>query len=477
METDRQTVNDRHRLLGFTVLCDFIQSEGIDPVLENIQRAGATAVAINPTVTEPSEEGQGVFQPPDDAGSSPRLFDRPLWGRRSLWLRGGPSFEPDERLYSGSYHPREANDLTARCGHIVGDFIKAARDRGIDVYLQVSATAPPGLREEDVPRLPDGRLPVDRMAATGSLASDAIRDYNTAYVADLLQHFPAITGFRPDWPEYPCYKIDELFQDFSPHVQTWCANHDIPFEPIRAEAAAFYDYIHGRLSNADLEELVAVEPGAVLETEILGRFPLIERWLQLKNALSVDLLAHWRAAITSAGGTDVELSANAFMPPFSSFTGFDFSAAAEHCSAVSPKFYTMHWALMLHFWGTELLQSNPGIDENLLVRALANLFDLGVDTTHAKLDAFSYPEPDEPHPVSDEAQARKIAQVLDSVDGASMVTPIVHGYGPDDDFARRFAVAARSVTAGVWINRYGYLGDQKLAAIGQSWRQSNTGRT
>jgi hypothetical protein len=463
-------VNDSGRFLGFTVYCDFIQSEGIDAVLDNLDGAGATAVAINPTVTEPSAEGEGVFQPPDDAGSSPRLFDRPLWGHRSLWVRGGPSYTADEKRYSGCrYRPRQANDLTARSGHIIGDFIKAARGRGLSVYFQLSGTAPPGLRDEDVPRLPDGRIPIDRMAATASLASEDVRDYVTAYVDDLLQHYPDITGFRPDWPEYPCYKLDELFQDFSPHVEAWCTTRDIDFQPIRAQVAAFYQYIHGSLTNKDLEELVAVEPGKVVEAEVLRRFPLIVQWLHMKSALSVDLLAHWRTAITRAAGPDIELSANAFMPPFSAFTGFDFRPAAEHCTAVSPKFYTMHWALMLHFWGTDLLRSNPGIDENLLVRALANLFDMGVDTTSARLDDFHYPEPDEPHPVSDAAQSRKIAQVLEEVDSAALVTPIVHGYGPDSDFARRFAVAAQSATDGVWINRYGYLGDEKLAAIGELW--------
>jgi len=465
------TVDRDRRFLGFTVYCDFIQSEGIDAVLDTIERAHATAVAINPTVTQRCEEGVGVFQPPDDAGSSPRLFDRPLWGQRSLWVRSGPSFEPEEQRYAGTpYRPRQPNDLTARAGHIIGDFITAARDRELDVYLQIDATTPPGLREEDIPRLPDGRLPVDRMAATASLASDAIRDYIDSYVGDLLQHYPDITGLRPDWPEYPCYKIDELFQDFSPHVEAWCAEREIQFEPIRAEVAAFYHYIHGSLSNGDLEELVAIEPGQVAQAGMLRRFPLVVEWLRLKRALSVDLLAHWRSAITNAAGPQIKLSANAFMPPFSSFTGFDFAAAAAHCTAVSPKFYTMHWTLMIHFWGTELLSSNPGLDENLLVRGLANLFDMGVDTTHAKLLDFRYPEPDEPHPVTDAAQHRKIGQILDEVAGATLVTPIVHGYGPEDDFARRFAVAAESAADGAWVNRYGYLSDGKLAAIRELWR-------
>ena len=72
------------RLLGITVLADFIINEGVDAVLDNlVSRAGATAVALNPTVTAPSAEGEGSFQPPSDAGSSPRLFDRTLQDRFS----------------------------------------------------------------------------------------------------------------------------------------------------------------------------------------------------------------------------------------------------------------------------------------------------------------------------------------------------------------------------------------------------------
>ena len=90
------------RPLGITVLADFIINEGIDGVLHNItQRAGASMVALNPTVTAPSDPGIGSYQPPSDAGSSPRLFDRTLWGKKGLWVRGAPSYYPNEKLYSG----------------------------------------------------------------------------------------------------------------------------------------------------------------------------------------------------------------------------------------------------------------------------------------------------------------------------------------------------------------------------------------
>ena len=45
------------RFLGITVLGDFILNEGGDGVLDNLEKCGATAVACNPTVTAPCDEG------------------------------------------------------------------------------------------------------------------------------------------------------------------------------------------------------------------------------------------------------------------------------------------------------------------------------------------------------------------------------------------------------------------------------------
>ena len=461
---------DKRRFLGITTLADFILNEGVDGVLKNlVDRAGATAVAVNPTVTAPSEEGVGSFQPPADAGSSPRLFDRPLWGKRSLWVRSGPSYTPNEFHYADTpYTPRVPNELTAAHGALIGEFIDAALERGLKVYFQMSAATPPALRQEDVPRLPDGRRP-RRMAETGSLASPAVRAYNRAYVADLLEHYPRVTGFRPDWPEYPCYKLDEAFQDFGPHARDWANERGFDFRLIQEEVGRLYTYLHGHLTNRDLQDFASVDRGKLSQVVLLRRYPGVLEWLRLKAALSADILAHWREIIDAAGGADKELSANAFMPPFSVFTGFDFGAAGDFCAAVSPKLYTMHWSMIVDFWGRVLLEHNPGLDERLLVKALAHLFDLGDEITAAGLSDYGYPEPDEPHPIPDAAQARKIEQVLAQADGGAQVTPLVHGYGPARDFVRRFRVVAESPADGAWINRYGYLSDEKLDAIGACW--------
>ena len=462
------------RLLGITVLGDYILNEGIDGILDNlIDRAGATAVAINPTVTAPAAEGEGSFQPPTDAGSSPRLFDRPLWGKRALWVRGGPSYRPQTALYADTpYKPREPNQLTDEHGALIGDFIDAALQRGLEVYFQVSGTRPTSLRDEDHPLLPNGARPVDRMADSGCLASGAIRRYVTAYVRDLLDAYPRVTGFRPDWPEYPCYKLDEAFQDFSPAVGTWAADHGYDFATARRDAGRLYEHLHGGLTNRDLEYLAGANRGVASQLTLLRRHPGVLEWLRLKAGLSVDLLQHWRQAITEAGGVDKKLSANAFMPPFTLVTGFDFAGAGSCCAAASPKLYTMHWCVMVVFWGEVLLKRNPGLDESLLVRALANLFDLADEPWAERLSDYHYPAPDEPHPVPDAALSRKIGQALSEADGRLDITPLMHGYGPVDDFTRRLRVVADSGAHGVWLNRYGYLSDEKLSAVGRIWRES-----
>ena len=452
------------RLLGITVLGDFILSEGVESVLQNLLRIGATAVATNPTVTAPAPEGEGSFQPPIDAGSSPRVFDRPLFGKHSLWVRGGVSYEPNPNFYRESqYEPRKPNDLTQQHGHVIGEFISAAKQAGLKVYLQIGAVQPTGLRDEDRPRLPNGEIPAHRMADTGSLASGAIRSYNNAYVRDLFAAYPEIDGIRPDWPEYPCYTFGEVFQDFSPHVERWAISQGIAFSEIRRGIADLYDQLQGGLTN----EILRMAPRSGVLNHIRTRFPQVDRWLTLKAALSVDCLRHWRQAITKYGGAGRELSANAFMPTYSSITGFDFSGAAAICDAVSPKLYTMHWSQMVTFWGEVLMRENPGLDENKLTDVLVHLTEIDDRDVERTLSDFGYPAPDEPHPIPDQPQRKKLEDVITAVAGKAAVTPLVHGYGPPSDFRRRLQIVADSAADGVWINRYGYLGEEKLQAIAE----------
>ncbi|MFP6618748.1 MAG: hypothetical protein VB877_05330 [Pirellulaceae bacterium] len=467
------------RILGITVLGDFILSEGVEPVIRNLQRAGVTAVACNPTVTAAAEEKTGSFQPPIDAGSSPRVFDRPLFGQHSLWVRSGVSYQPDPECYQDcAYSPRQPNDLTHEHGHVIGDFVQAAVAAGMKVYFQLGAAQPSGLRDEDRPRGPGGELITGRMADTGSLASEAIRSYNRCYVRDLVNAYPLISGFRIDWPEYPCYTFGEVFQDFSSHVADWSSRHGFDFSEIRKDVQRFVEYLQGGLTPGSLAPISVAGSGARALDEIWIRirqsFPGVGQWLELKAALSTDLIRSWRVAIEESGRDGLELTAHAFMPPYSRLTGLDFAGASLVADSVSPKLYTMHWSLMIKFWGDVLLQANPSLAETDLVPALVRLTDIADQPAGKRMEDYGYPHPDQPHPVPDAPQQRKIAAVREAINQQASLVPLVHGYGPLEDVHRRLRLVMESAADGVWINRYGYLSNEKIEMIRVAWDQVNS---
>ena len=136
------------KLLGITVLPEYIQSEGVEGLLDNMTRMGVNAVATSPYLMEEADPSTGQREPPADADAgSVRLLDRPLFGKREVWVTTAPSFVPDKSLYQGlRYQPSEPTALTRSQGHILHDFIKAAQARHITVYFQVQAAIPPGYR-------------------------------------------------------------------------------------------------------------------------------------------------------------------------------------------------------------------------------------------------------------------------------------------------------------------------------------------
>jgi len=458
------------RPLGIYVSGAELQNEGVARVLDNVvSLAGATAVACSTYVGAPAPDGVGRFQPPPDAGASLRLLDRPLWGQQSLWMQSAPAFAPHLEFYTESkYRPQPATALTGEAGTVVKTFIQAARSAGLHVSTQVPGSTPPGLRPDDEALLPNGQRP-ERMAATGSLASRHIRTWNHAALQDLVTEYPELDEIRLDWPEMPCYKLDEVFQDFGPAATAWAADRGYAVEAIRRDVAGLYDHLHGRLTNADVEAIAAAPENELLGSGPFARYPGVALWLEWKAALVDDLLADWRAALTRLVGPETILSANAFAPPYHRLTGFDFAAAARSCAVVAPKLYAMHWSMMMDFWCRALLAANPGLDDQLLVTTLARRLGLADSDQPLRLADFGYPSPEQQQPVGDEPMRRKVDQVCKDVAGRAAVYPVVHGYGPLADFERRLQVVADSDADGVWINRYGYLSDDKLRSIRRIW--------
>jgi hypothetical protein len=460
------------QLLGLTVMPEYIQSEGVDGILANLKRIGANAVATSPYVMEPADEKTGSREPPADAGAgSVRLLDRPLWGKSELFVRTAPSFAPEPRLYTGlRYQPPPPDALTRTQGGIVGRFVKEAKAAGLKVYLQFQAAIPPGYRVQfggatgdDVPRLPDGSIPPRRVDRNGSLASHEIRRYTNALIRDLLRVYPEIDGIRPDWPEYPPYLLDSAFLDFSPPARDAARQMGYSWDRMQRDAGAAYRALLGSLTNADLEQCLAGDGGRFALLAGVTERPGLAEWLRFKAQLVDQLLGEFRRTLTEAAGVDKELVPNAFPTPFTAVSGFHFASAAAHSASISVKLYTMHWPMMLRFYGDALLAANPGLSPELLGRTLARMMDID-ENPNRSVTEYTYPPPDLPHPVSGASLERKIQQARRAV-GPTPINALAHGYGPKEDFANRLRVAWKASGGRVWVNRYAYLTDEKLELI------------
>ncbi|TVQ29137.1 MAG: hypothetical protein EA382_00600 [Spirochaetaceae bacterium] len=300
-----------------------------------------------------------------------------------------------------------------------------------------------------------------------------MRGWYRAYLTDLIRAYPDIDGIRVDWPEYPCYTIGEAFVDFHPAVAKCVRDSDgaggglrgLDLRSLAADIARLRSLMTTGLTESMLRDWIGSTGGGTPIEHLQRRFPALPSWLDLKRALAADYLRFLRSVIDDAGGQRIVLAPNAFPPPFSILTGLPFASLAGVAPWVGVKLYTMHWLQIVRFWTDEIVSRTPSLSPALVAEALMALFDVGDALPRPIVaDQVRYPEPDEPHAESDASQKRKIAQA--AVESTVPVEPIVHGYGPLDDFTRRFRAAASTGPQRVWVNRYGYLSDAKLDAIG-----------
>jgi hypothetical protein len=452
-------------VFGVTVLPEWAQSEGVEAVLDRLQEAGVTDVATSPYVMAPDDRG-GREPPADGGAGGARRLDRPLWGRRELRVRTAPSFAPDRSLYADTaYQPPEPDALTAREGATVARFVQSAKGRGLRVWLQVQSAIPPGYRVQfggprpkDAPLGPDGLPAPDRVDANASLAAPDVLAYGEAMLRDLAGAYPGIDGFRLDWPEYPPYAFAALFFDFSPHALAVAEAMGLDPERMRRDALAVRTFLTTGLSAATLSRAAPLDADRI--AALLADHPGALDLLALKRRLCRTMLARYRAATPPA----LAITPQTFPPPWNLLSGFDYAAAAPFAQGVGVKFYTMHWPMILGDWARAM----GGDDAPAATLATALVRATGAAASAPPTPpGFAYPGPDEPHPAPDAAIAAKMAQARAAIEGAGCVAyAFTHAYGPLTDVVRRAAVCWRASGGRMWVNRYGYLSDAKLAALG-----------
>lgn len=462
---DTSTQSSRH--VGVTLMPEYLQCEGIEAVLDRLERLGVTAVTTMPSVASEAPAGQGSREPPLDAGAgSVRVLDRPLWGKHALHMVTAPSFVPSRERYAGlTYQPPEPTSLTAAEGPVVSQFIAAAKRRGLKVFLQVMAAIPPCYRvqfggpiDADRPMLPGGQPLPARVDNNASLASAAVREYVLVMIDDLCAAYPEVDGFRFDWPEYPPYHLLSLLADYNPQVRPFAAALGIDFDQLEAKIGGLYQQLVGGTLPASLLEGVGFDG---LLDRLTVHTPALSDHLALRQHLVEDYARFLGDGVRQSSDGRKQMFLQCFPPPWNRLSGFAPARLSDVADLIGVKFYTMHWPMMARQYG-DMIAGFSGVDADAATRAVYRLFiDPGAKDDQP--GSIAYPEPDEPHGIDPQIIEQKFAEA--QAGSASRLIAATHTYGPIDDVCQRLAAAWRASSGRIEINRYGYMSDDKIEAM------------
>ena len=182
-----------------------------------------------------------------------------------------------------------------------------------------------------------------------------------------------------------------------------------------------------------------------------------------------DRLATMRESLDNYGHQDKVLVPHAFPPPFNVMSGLDYAQVASLADHIPVKLYTMHWAMIARFYLDQISRCNPHLGESLLVDGVFKLLDISDSPPPPRIEDVRYPGPHDRHFESRNSQLHKLTNAQRAA-GSTPIAALVHGYGPVMDMIKRFQIGMEGTDNRVWINRYGYLSDDKLSKIGETVR-------
>lgn len=475
------------RPLGIVITPAEVQYEGLDAVLDNVQlRARAQRVNTTLGVYEPAPDGQGRREPPLDVIGQARLLDRPLWGQRVLYLRSCLPSEPEPGLYSGlPYPPPPVAPRPELRVDVPRQIIEGCRRRGLGVSIQISPytlpSLPGGQSAEQTegmatmvgrPMRVDGSTAAAVLAGHGCLNHPHVRALGLARLRDALRRYPDVDAVYLDWAEYTAYFLEDCFTCYCDHCRGRAQQSGYDWDRLVRDTQALWQRLH-RLEVQDLHmaEEASAQPSLLLGW--LEQAPgVLDLW-RFKAETVAGAVGELRAEMDHLGLGRVALGINGFPPPWSLVTGMHQGIVGRACQELRVKLFTFHWPMIVRWYVETLLSWNPSMEEGAALAAVRQVMDLPSrpDEHRRRLADYGMPHPDEPHLVTPEGLRRKLSQALTlAKDSGVACSAYLHSYRPVSELAVVLRAAMESEVEGIWIQRYGYLSDQKLDLIGQVWQ-------
>ena len=470
---------------GITITTAELDSEGVELVLDAVAGTGANAVTMSTGQVVEAAPGEGMREPPLDLEGQKRMLDRPLWGKRVLNVQRYAVHTPDPALWSDlPWNPPALAPEAIRVDH-VRRAIDASRERGLRVYAALAPYALPGgtggqvyttpsteLRDEYRPRRFIGGSHPDAIAFTGCLNNPVVRRLGRARLLEVLRHYGDVDGIVLDWVEYPVYFIDKLFTCFCDHCRHQATASGYDWQEILSSVRQLWDSLH-TLTPEQVHALIDSGDWGDLVADPEGMQTGFNAWLDFKAESVALAVRDLRETMAETDAPNVHVSTGGFSLPWGRMSGASYPDENGPVDVQRVKLYSFHWLMMVRWWTEAIMSWNRGSDLRAtnMTRATMSLFGLELEHKPSEItpDLFGMPDPDESHNLTPGSYTHRLENALSRRSHQAPLMPVVHAYRSVEDFASLMQTIRPFARRGVWIQRYGYLSDEKLDVLRQEW--------
>lgn len=483
-------VTGRTQTRGIVITPAEAENEGVERVLDRIRDVGANAVAVSPGSFVLGTPSDGVREPPLDVEGGNRILDRPLWGKKLQYLKGYSPYQPDPRVWRDVPFPLPSVAPDGPVADYADLVVKGAHARGMESFVITSPTVLPGLpggqsftsggsqdmKKDRLVRV-DGSTPRRSIAGQGCVNNPRVQALARARLTETFTHYPDADGLFIDWAEYTCYLPEDIFTCFCGHCELRARQCGYDWEGIRAGVREIFDGL-GAVTDDRLRAVVETQPDSVMDglATLAGASEAARAAARELLRFKAQSVVGFYSSVKSLGEelkSGLEVGANGFAPPWSAITGADFGKLTAVLGVARCKLFTFHWPMMTRWLGEWLLDRNPGITPGLALEAAKAVYQVPTPEGEHRLvlEEYNVPKPDEPHPIAMESLTAKLREAKAQTLPSSRLEAYIHSYRPLDEFERLLEATDAGGTDGMWIQRYGYLSDDKLDVLRMAWKQ------
>lgn len=303
-----------------------LEQEGIEPILDRLEAGGIKGLVLG-----------------------------------DLWFEeGAPVFQPNRSLYAGlTLQPSDLPTRLEERGATIGAAIRTARQRGFDVYLH------------DWGHLGAGQGMNDPESSA----------YAVARTQDTLEHFPEISGFITDGPEWG-YEIEPgnrqyAFRPLDRHDRVRAKERGYDPEALERGAGRFRSFL-GSLTPERVDLLRAARPGLIDAADLFCGDPEMAAWLSFRQSSVRD----WVGALyqsVKAIDSKVAVACGPRTAAFAPLAGYNLHHLQAVTDFLCPKLY--FW--MNGFdglkgtvarWASTLIEWNEGLTETQALGVVYRIF-------------------------------------------------------------------------------------------------------